>query len=96
MHEGDAIEWLKSRCATHAPPLDLVFVDAFDGDNNVPDAFTDAGRVSISHCKSECHTLLSFGLFLPEERDSIALTEQGLYVLAANQDAHPIHVHAGR
>ena len=45
MHEGDAIEWLKSHCATNAPPLDLIFVDAFDGNNNVPNAFTDAGRI---------------------------------------------------
>ena len=44
MHEGDAIKWLQTRCASKAPPLDLVFVDAFDGNNNVPEAFTDAGK----------------------------------------------------
>ena len=47
VHNADAIEWLKKRYASQEPPLDIVFVDAFDGDNNVPQAFTDAGKFCV-------------------------------------------------
>ena len=43
VHAADAVQWLREHLAASAPPFDLVCVDAFDGNNDVPTAFTDPG-----------------------------------------------------
>lgn len=48
VHHADAVEWLHLYRVSGGADFDLVFVDAFDGENEVPPPFRNAGE--------DCHT----------------------------------------
>jgi len=52
LHTADAADYvLKLASQVHkglADPLDVVFIDAFDGNDDVPDCFCDPGKGHMS------------------------------------------------
>jgi len=45
VHNADAVEWLHWYRSSGAPAFDVAFVDAFDGQNDVPLPFQTAGAL---------------------------------------------------
>ena len=48
VHEADAVHWLRDYRQRGGPAFDFVFVDAFDGENNIPVVFTEQGQQPLS------------------------------------------------
>lgn len=64
MHERDGVAFLAERAVQvasgAAAPVDLIFLDVFDGDDQIPQAFTEPGQQLISpfSCVKLCFVLL--------------------------------------
>lgn len=43
MHNGNAIDWIRTQKTGGAHVYDFIFVDAFDGENEIPSPFTAPG-----------------------------------------------------
>lgn len=56
LHEGDAADYILKLASQvqqgRAAPLDLVFIDAFDGNDDVPSSFCSSGTAWLSTRKS--------------------------------------------